>query len=63
MPLVLLNRRGDSNVLLAIISLEFPFRSNLKLIGVVLGLENIHIKETIDQEMVNLADLTFMLEP
>ena len=63
MPLVLFDRRGNSDVFLAIISLEFSFRGDLELVGVVLGFENVHIKETIDQKMIDLGDLTFMLKP
>ena len=42
MSLVLFNWRRNSNVFLAIISLEFSFRGNLELMGIVLGFENIH---------------------
>ncbi len=62
-PLVLFDRRRNSNAFLAIISLEFSFRGDLELIGVALGFENVYIKETIDQEMIDLGNLPFMLKP
>jgi hypothetical protein len=62
-PLILFNRGGYPNVFLTIIGLKFPFRGDFKLIGVILGFENINVKEAIHQKMIDLGDLTLMLKP
>ncbi len=63
MPLVLFDRRGNSNVFLAIIRLEFSSRADLKLVGEVLRFENVNVKEAIYQKMIDLGDLIVIFEP
>jgi hypothetical protein len=63
MPFVLLDRRGDTDVFLAIINLEFSLAGDLKLIGIILGFKNVNVKHPIDQEVINLSNLPPMLKP